>query len=189
MTHDGAWRSGGKPDSSAHGLASMTAIGLILLLGVPTPTYAQTDTGSAATPLTGGRMMGGGMMGGGRAGRPRSQQRNGQQAPALAPLPVVKLPWPRLESGALLCKTRDDLARYQMRAVAGPQTVAAGPAPDCHLIRQLTPIQILDRDGPSHTHVVTTDDAKQTGWTNAYLTSEPPPATATPTPIKPHQLP
>jgi hypothetical protein len=182
MTHDGAWKSGNKAGSSAHGLASKAAIGLILLFVVLTPTYAQTDTGSTATPQAGGGMMGGGMMGSGRGGRHRNQQQNTQQAPALAPLPVVKEPWPRLDAGAILCKTRDDLARYQMRGVGGSETT--GPAPDCHLIRKLTPIQILDRDGPSHTHVVTTDDAKQTGWTNAYLTSEPPPSTATPTPVK-----
>jgi hypothetical protein len=34
--------------------------------------------------------------------------------------------------------------------------------------------QILDRDGPSRTHVVATDETKQTGWTNNYLPFEPP---------------
>lgn len=174
MTGDGTWKLGNKAGSSAHGLASKLAMGVILLLGGLTPASAQTDTGSTGTPR-----MGGGMMGGGH-GRDRHQQQNGQPPPTLAPLPVVKEPWPRLDNGAILCKSRDDLLRYQ--TVSG--AASSGPAPDCHLIRKLTPIQILDRDGPSHTHVVTTDDAKQTGWTNTYLSSEPPPSATTPTPIK-----
>jgi hypothetical protein len=171
MTSDGARKSGNK----AHGLASRLAIGLILLAGGLTPANAQTGTGSPGTPQTGG-----GMMGGGHGGRHRNQQQNGQPAPALAPLPVVKEPWPRLDSGAILCKSRDDLLRYQ----TGSGAASTGPAPDCHVIRQRTAIQILDRDGPSRAHVVTTDDAKQTGWTNAYLSSEPPPSATTPTAVK-----
>jgi hypothetical protein len=170
MTSDGARKSGNK----AHGLASKLAIGLILLVSGLTPANAQTGTGSPGTPPTGG-----GMMGGGHGGRHRNQQQNGQPPPALAPLPVVKEPWPRLDSGAILCKSRDDLLRYQ----TGSGAVSTGPAPDCHVIRQRTAIQILDRDGPSRAHVATTDDAKQTGWTNAYLASAPPPSATTPTAV------
>ena len=119
MTSDGARKSGNK----AHGLASKLAIGLILLAGGLTPANAQTGTGSPGTPQTGG-----GMMGGGHGGRHRNQQQNGQPAPALAPLPVVKEPWPRLDSGAIVCKSRDDLLRYQ----TGSGAASTGPAPDCH---------------------------------------------------------
>jgi hypothetical protein len=179
MTGDGTWKSDDKRGSSAHGFASKLAIGMVLLLGGLTPANAQTGTGSTGSSQMGGGMIGGGMTGGGQ-GRNRHQQQNSQPTPVLAPLPVVKQVWPRLDSGAILCKTRDDLLRHQIDSGAA----SAGPPPDCHLIRKLTPIQILDRDGPSHTHVVTTDDAKQTGWTNAYLTSEPPPSTSTPIPAK-----
>ena len=53
-----------------------------------------------------------------------------------------------------------------------------GKAPDCHTISRQTGIQILDRDGPSRTQIVTTDESKETGWTNSYLPSTPPPSVA-----------
>lgn len=112
-------------------------------------------------------------LGGGRGDR----QGNGQpqeKSATPAPVPVVPEPWPRLDIGAILCKSRDDLIRYQLKMVGDPG--AAGPPPDCRVIRKQTAIEILNRDGPSRTEIVSTDAAKQTGWTNAYLPSTPPPS-------------
>jgi hypothetical protein len=114
-------------------------------------------------------------IGGNHARREKDQQ---QQSPA--PMPsVAAVPeiWPRLEDGALLCKSRDDLVRYQTQIANGTTAIIAGPAPDCHTIRK-TGIQILDHDGPSRTQIVTTDETKETGWTNSYLPSTPPPSGA-----------
>lgn len=90
----------------------------------------------------------------------------GQTLPSAAPSPVasVRDPWPRLDVGAVLCKTRDDLVRYQKRMTAG-----AGPAPDCRIIATRTGVQILARDDPSHTRVALTDAPQQTGWTDVWL--------------------
>jgi hypothetical protein len=140
-------------------------MGLILPLGFLASANAQISL----TP-------GDPFMGNGRGGRHGNTQENNKTPPHIADLPPVKEPWPRLDTGAVLCKSRDDLLRYQARAVAVSD---AGPAPDCRAIRQRTPIQILDRDGLSRTHVVSTDDAKQTGWTNVYLPTTPPPAAGT----------
>ncbi len=120
--------------------------------------------------------MGGGQMGGGRGGRHQGQQQQQQAAPP--PPPVVPEPWPRLDSGAILCKSQDDLARYQAQAVADPDAGVPGPAPDCHLIQQRVAIRILERNGLSHAHVVTTDKTAQSGWTNAYLPVAAPPSGA-----------
>jgi hypothetical protein len=115
-------------------------------------------------------------LGGGRGDR----QGSGQQAPEKnatpAPVTIVPEPWPRLDVGAILCKSRDDLVRYQMKMAGDPGAAAPGPAPDCRVVRKQTAIQILNRDGPSRTEVVSTDAAKQTGWTNTYLPSTPPPS-------------
>jgi hypothetical protein len=127
MTGDSVWKSGNKRASLAHDLARKLALGMILLLFGLTPASAQTGTGSTGTSQMGGGMMGGGMTGGGH-GRNRHQQQNGQPTPALAPLPVVKEPWPRLDSGAILCRTRDDLLQYQI----GSGAASTGPPPDCH---------------------------------------------------------
>jgi hypothetical protein len=95
---------------------------------------------------------------------------SGQALPPAAPSPVasVKDPWPRLDVGAVLCKSRDDLVRYQKRSAAG-----SGPAPDCRIVATRTGVQILARDDPSHTKVALTDAPQQTGWTDVYLPAKP----------------
>jgi hypothetical protein len=113
--------------------------------------------------------------------RQRDNNQSGNQQPPSQSSPkptIVIVPelWPRLDVGALLCTSRDDLVKYQMKIAGDP--VPAGPAPDCRTIRKQTAIKILDRDGPSRTQIVTTDAAKQTGWTNTYLPETPPASVA-----------
>jgi hypothetical protein len=116
---------------------------------------------------------------GGRSGRQqKNQQQTPQQSPTPPEIPAVPEIWPRLEDGALICKSRDDLVRYQTQIASGASDAAAGQAPDCHTIRKRTGIQILAHDGPSRTQIVTTDESKETGWTNSYLPSTPPPSVA-----------
>jgi hypothetical protein len=117
-------------------------------------------------------------IGGGRGRRQQNQQQTPQQSPApTAPAAVPEI-WPRLEDGALICKSRDDLVRDQTQIANGASARTAEKGPDCHTIRKQTGIQILDHDGPSRTQIVTTDQSKETGWTNSYLPSTPPPSVA-----------
>jgi hypothetical protein len=117
--------------------------------------------------------MGGGLMGGGHGGRQRNQQNAPQQPPAPPSPAAIPIPWPRLDSGAILCKSRDDLISFQTRA-AGSSDSVTGSLPDCLINQTRTAIKILDRDGPSRSQVISTDSTKQTGWTNAYLPATPP---------------
>ena len=103
------------------------------------------------------------------------QQQSAAPMPSVAAVPEI---WPRLEDGVLLCKSRDDLVRYQTQIANSTTAVIAGPAPDCHTIRKQTGIQILDHAGPSRTQIVITDEPKETGWTNSYLPPTPPPSGA-----------
>jgi hypothetical protein len=108
-------------------------------------------------------------------------QKDQQQTPQKTPtpeMPAVPEIWPRLEDGALICKSREDLVRYQTQIGSGAADATAGQAAGCHTIRKRTGIQILARDGPSRTQIVTTDESKETGWTNSYLPSTPPPSVA-----------
>jgi hypothetical protein len=135
------------------------AISLLLLLGAMASAHAQ--------------------IGRGHGGRQKDQQQTPQkQSPAPTPPAVVPEPWPRLDAGALLCKSRDDLVRYQTQITNGASAATARQASGCHAIDKQTGIRILDADGPSRTQIVTTDEAKQTGWTNTYLPSTPPPSVA-----------
>jgi hypothetical protein len=132
-------------------------IALMLLLGAMTSAHAQ--------------------MGGGHGRRQTGQQQTPQNSQTPTPLPAVPEIWPRLENGALVCKSRDDLVRYQTQIADSGNAATAGPGPACHTIQKQTGIQILDHDGLSRTEIVTTDD-KETGWTNSYLPSTPPPSVA-----------
>jgi hypothetical protein len=133
-------------------------IALMLLLSAMTSAHAQ--------------------MGGGHGRGQRGQQQTPQNSQAPTPLPAVPEIWPRLEDGALICKSRDDLVRYQTQIANSGSATTAGLAPDCRTIRKQTGIQILAHDGLSRTEIVTTDESKETGWTNSYLPSTPPPSAA-----------
>jgi hypothetical protein len=69
------------------------AMALMLLLGATASAHAQ--------------------FGGGHGHRQRDQQQTPQKSKAPTPLPALPEIWPRLEGGALICKSRDDLVRYQ----------------------------------------------------------------------------
>ena len=116
--------------------------------------------------------------GGGHSGRQRNQPQTPQQSVTPTPPQGVPEPWPRLDVGALLCKSRDDLIKYQTLIADGASAATAIQAADCHTVEKQTGIQLLDTDGLSRTHIVTTDDSKETGWTNAYLPSTPPASVA-----------
>jgi hypothetical protein len=89
-----------------------------------------------------------------------------------ATLPDVPAPpsaWPRLDPGAVLCRSEDDLLR-RSAIMRGEQ---AGPA-DCRPITTPTAIQIMHRAGPGRTEVQITG-RDLTGWTDAWLPATPPP--------------
>lgn len=75
----------------------------------------------------------------------------------------------QLEVGALLCKSDQDLVKFQTLITRGASFPGATEAADCHPVPKRTDVEILDHDGPSRTEIVTTDAAKETGWTNSYL--------------------
>ena len=68
------------------------AMALLLLLGSMASAHAQ--------------------IGGGHGRRQNNQQQTPQRSPAPT-IPFLPEIWPRLEEGALICKSRDDLVRYQ----------------------------------------------------------------------------
>lgn len=98
---------------------------------------------------------------------PGLSQRRAAPPPPVRALPTV---WPRLDPGAVLCRTADDLDRHasNMTArVSGGYTSAA----DCRIIAQPTGIQIVKREGLGRTLVQT---GNETGWTDAWLPDKAP---------------
>ena len=78
--------------------------------------------------------------------------------------------WPRLDPGAVLCRTEDDLARLAARR-RGEQVAT----PQCQIIHTPTAITIERRAGPGRTQVSVTDQAGLDGWTDAWLPDRPQP--------------
>ncbi len=71
--------------------------------------------------------------------------------------------WPRLDPGAVLCKTEDDLQR-----LAASRRGEQVGTPNCQMIRTPTAIQIDRRAGLGRTQVTLTDQNVE-GWTDAWL--------------------
>lgn len=97
--------------------------------------------------------------------------KNKAPPPAPRTAPTV---WPRLDPGAILCRTADDLDRHAANTVARVSGTSTMPA-DCHLIAQPTGIQIVSREGLGRTQVKVTGSGEN-GWTNAWLPEKAPPA-------------
>jgi hypothetical protein len=72
--------------------------------------------------------------------------------------------WPRLDPGAVLCKTEADLRR-----LAASRRGEPGERPNCQLIQAPTAISIVKRAGLGQTEVALTDQNGVDGWTDAYL--------------------
>lgn len=80
------------------------------------------------------------------------------------PVPARTEVWPRLDPGAVICKTQADLAR-----LAEARRGVPGDRPNCTLIQSPTAISIVKRAGPGQTEVSLTNQNSQDGWTDAYL--------------------
>ncbi len=78
--------------------------------------------------------------------------------------------WPRLDPGAMLCRSEADLLR-----LAAFRRKEISDRPNCLVIRQATPIQIVKRAGPGRTQVALSEAADQSGWTDAWLPEKAPP--------------
>lgn len=91
--------------------------------------------------------------------------------PGPPPVKSNPAPWPRLDSGAVLCRTPADLARLAARRSGRS---GGGPV-DCRIITQPTPITIVHREGLGRTEVhITGKGPDATGWTDVWLPHNPP---------------
>jgi hypothetical protein len=93
-----------------------------------------------------------------------------------APPPAPRAPptvWPRLDPGAVLCRTEDDLDRHASNMTA---RVSGGvmQSTDCRIIARPTGIQILSRQGPGRTQVRLSAPGEETGWTDVWLPDKAP---------------
>jgi hypothetical protein len=97
-----------------------------------------------------------------------------KKAPAPPPPRAQPAAWPRLDPGAVVCRTEDDLDRHAANMTArvnGGDTQAA----NCRIIALPIGIQILSRQGLGRTQVkLSTPGEDATGWTDAWLPDKAP---------------
>jgi hypothetical protein len=91
------------------------------------------------------------------------------------PPPVRAQPavWPRLDPGAVFCRTEDDLDRHAANVTARVSGGSSQPA-DCRIIALPTGIQIVSRQGLGRTQVRLKTPGSETGWTDAWLPDKAP---------------
>ncbi len=94
-------------------------------------------------------------------------------APGLPDVKAQPQAWPRLDPGAVLCRTEADLTKLAARR--GGETVSG--AIDCQIIRVATAISIVQRKGPGRAEVQisATGADSVSGWTDAWLPDKAPP--------------
>lgn len=89
-----------------------------------------------------------------------------------ARLPDVKpapLAWPRLDPGAVLCRSEADLDRLAARRLGED-----GGRTDCRRVTAPTAVTIVVRKGPGRTQVRLTDAPTVIGWTDVWLPDKAP---------------
>lgn len=104
-----------------------------------------------------------------------------RRLPELPPV-AAGTAWPRLDPGAVLCRTQDDLRLRSefLQARASGLQAPPGPAPSCRIIAAPTPIDIVERPLPSATQVrlkpgqAAGGQAAEVGWTDAWLPEKAP---------------
>jgi hypothetical protein len=105
----------------------------------------------------------------------RPQPNRGLGMPAALPEPTTSAGniGTRLEPGAVLCRTSEELQRRQAAMVAQGAAQAADDAATlpagCYLVGTRTPVEIVERRGYGRTQVKTLGRSSETGWTDAYL--------------------
>ena len=107
--------------------------------------------------------------------QPPSDSNISFDAPGLPDVRAQPLAWPRLDPGATLCRTQEDLEKLGARRRGEP---VDGPI-DCQIIRAATAIAIVGRNGPGRTEIKSSDPKAPplSGWTDAWLPAKGPTGT------------
>ncbi len=107
---------------------------------------------------------------------PNQRQRKIEPSTAPARLARPETPskpdaWPRLDPGAVFCRTAADMDQH-LAAVSARLDRRASAVPDslgCSVIAFATPVTIIAREGPGRTQVRLSSPPGLTGFTDAFL--------------------
>ena len=108
----------------------------------------------------------GGSSGFGRHGDAGSSQSGPEAMPELKP---IVAPRQRLDVGALLCHTEEQLKQHQAAIRARLEGRSAPEPGGCHIVAETIAVAVLRRDGQALTQVQIAGDAPVVGWTDAVV--------------------
>jgi hypothetical protein len=136
--------------------AGALTLGVLMATGTPNVALAQSSSGATPAP---------------RSFNPRDADEKPNVPPPIPSLPPSRgIAGPRLEAGAVLCRTQEDL---QHRAEVG-QRISDGvpdagePLAGCRILSQARGVEILTRVGLASSQV-RLKPSGEVGWTDAYL--------------------
>lgn len=121
----------------------------------------------------------------GTAGRMRHRNAAAASSSQQSSIPAVREIWPRLDFGAVLCQSREDLIA-RAHAILDPTTGQRLLPTGCRPILAAVPVTVVDRVPPGSTEVRLASG--ETGWTDAWLPEKEPEGRSTPYPA-PHGVP
>ncbi len=75
----------------------------------------------------------------------------------------------RLEPGAVLCRTAEELQRRQAAMTTEGQNDQPSLPAGCYLVPARTPVEVVERRGYGRTQVKTLGRTTEIGWTDAFL--------------------
>ena len=142
-------------------LAKAMVVGLLLGLAVPVGAGAQpADEGSGPlAPSSQGRHHGHG-------------QHKPDEEPDAASANLPKLlvaPRQRLDAGAVLCGTEDQLRQHQAAIKARMAGQRLGEPAGCHFVPEMVKVSVVSRDGVAATQVQMPGDKPVSGWTDSMV--------------------
>ena len=120
--------------------------------------------GLAAAQSSGSMFAPGGMRFGETPSTRAKPKSTAPQGPTLKPDPRQ-----RLDAGALLCRTEEDLQQHEAAVSARLDGKDAPEPVGCRPVRFMTPVGVISRHGPARTQVRVPGPPEQIGWTDAVV--------------------
>ena len=153
---------------------AVTTLLALALLALPATAQAQQseDQSPAARALGGNSAPGGAGVPGGSSGFGNHGGRGQSAGSAPGSMPELKPlvePRQRLDPGALLCHSEDQLKQHQAAIMARLRGRTAPEPAGCHIIGETIAVAVLQRDGQALTQVQLAGDTPQAGWTDSVV--------------------
>ena len=146
----------------------------VALPGLPAEAWGQPadgqDSGAPQGPIAPGASQGR------HRGRGQHQpdEEPGDAPAANLPKPSIE-PRQRLDAGAVLCGTEDQLRRHQAAIKARLAGQQMGEPVGCHFVPEMVKVSVLSRDGAAATQVqIPGASSPVNGWTDSMVHDQPP---------------